>query len=207
MSSPLSRRSFCLLGGASALLPGLALAQTPEIAPESRTVASASTARWNWLANTYWYVPAPYLRAYVYTSSNQKLTYAADQTVFRITAYQRGYFWGTVGVQLSGGSITYMSLVGSVTPEGQVYLSFTPFDANVTSSVTIGHGVMVRRLGQWLMANQMSSGPGARLAVFHWAYMARTEPGRRSWASLPGAGISVPEFMQDCPPGPELQAG
>ena len=207
MSSPLSRRSFCLLGGASALLPGLALAQTPSADPESRTAAAASTARWDWLANTYWYVPAPYLRAYFYTSSNQKLTYVTDQTVFHITGYQRGYFWGVIGVQFSGGSISYMSLVGSITPEGKAYFSFTPFDASSTSKVTIGHGVMVRRLGQWLMANQMISGPGATLEIFHWAYMAQTQPGRRSWASLPGAGISVPEFLQDCPAGPEPQAG
>jgi hypothetical protein len=205
MSTPITRRGFCFLGGASALFPGMALAQA---APEPDAhVGRASTARWDWLANTYWYVPAANLRAYVYTASNQKLSYVTDQTVFQITAYVRGYFWGVIGAKLGDNAITYKSLVGSVTPEGRVYLSFTPFDPNEHSTVTLGLGVMERKLGQWLMANQMSTGPGARLAVFHWAYMARTEPGRRSWASLPGVGMSVPEFMQDCPPGPKLQVG
>lgn len=204
MNNPITRRGFCLLGGASALLPGLSLAALADDSVSDSRAIAPITPRWDWLKNTFWYVPAPHLRAYLYTPSNQTLTYLVDQTVFHITGYLRGYFWGVTGTMFSGGEISYRSLVGSVTPEGQVYLSFTPFDPTVKTTISQGFGVMVRRLGQWTMANQMSTAPNAELAVFHWAYMVQTMPGRRSWRVLPGAGISVPEFLQNCPAGPTL---
>src|SRR5262249_60212398 len=83
-----------------------------------------TTTRWDFFRASYWYVPAPNLRAYLYTPESQTITFASDQTVFNITQYRRGYFWGTVGTQLSGSDISYQSIVGSVTPEGKLYLTF-----------------------------------------------------------------------------------
>jgi hypothetical protein len=199
---PFTRRGFLALGGAAAFLPGVAAAQSADEA-EPRALAR-NTSRWDFLRGSFWYVPAPNLRAYVYATKSQKITYVSDQTVFQITDYRRGYFWGRSGTQLSGGTIGYRAIVGSVTPEGAIYLTFTPFGAGPTSIITIGLGQMEKRLGQWTMANQMSSGPGVPFAIYHWAYMVRTFPGRRSWNSLPGSGLSVQDFMADCPPAPEL---
>jgi len=205
--SPMTRRGFCLLGGAAALLPAVGIgADGPDAGEdEMRSVSALTTERWNFFKDSYWYVPAANLRAYIYTPGSQEVTFATDQTVIHITDYRRGYFWGVTGVQLGDGNISYRSLVGSVTPAGSVYLAFTPFDAGRNATVTQGFGEMQKKLGQWTMVNQMSSGPGAQLSMFHWAYMLQTKPGRRTWDSLPGSGLSVPEFLQDCPPGPELR--
>jgi len=60
--------------------------------------------RWNWLKNTYWYVPAPNLPAFLFDADREELTPVLDQTVFHITDYRDGYFWGrTVALLQLGG--------------------------------------------------------------------------------------------------------
>src|SRR6516162_9859011 len=49
--------------------------------------------RWQWLKNTYWYVPAPNLPAFLSDSFRKQLTPVLDHTVFHITDYRDGYFW------------------------------------------------------------------------------------------------------------------
>ena len=60
---------------------------------------------------------------------------------------------------------------------------------------TIGVGTMVRKAGKWMMQNQMSTGSPS-LQIGHWAYMVQTKPNTASWYSLPGVGVSVPDFME-----------
>jgi hypothetical protein len=48
-----------------------------------------------------------------------------------------------------------------------------------------------------MMQNQMSTGSPS-LQVGHWAYMVQSKPDSSSWQSLPGVGVSVEEFMEDC---------
>lgn len=160
--------------------------------------ASANTVLdWRWLNGTTWYVPATGLPAYIYAPETNQLIPVQDQTVYTITGYRNGYFWGRTAAKLGSADITCKSLVGSVTPEGKIYLTFTdyPYDADVET--TIGIGTMVRKVGQWTMANQMSTGTSSA-QVGHWAYMALTRPGSSSWSSLPGVNMSVPEFMETC---------
>lgn len=163
-----------------------------------------SVTDWAWLKDTYWYVPAPNLPAYIYTARTQQLRAIADQTVYHITDYRAGYFWGPSAAKFGSGGVTCSALVGSVTPEGQVLLTFTPADPTVQTVVTQGFGTMRLRAGEWLMENQMSSGPNALIQIGHWAYMAQTRPDQASWQSLPGIGLSVPELLGQCPPGPQL---
>lgn len=152
---------------------------------------SPTAARWAWMTNTYWYVPKPNLPATIFSPQSGAIVPVLDQTVFHISGYRNGYFWGETVTQLSQSTPTSSALVGSVTPQGRVLLTFT------SSSNTIeGYGTMVRKKGQWTMENQMftvtSSGQ-----VGHWAYMVQTRPGMASWNSLPLVGVSVPTFMSN----------
>ncbi len=158
--------------------------------------AVAPTAqRWSWLANTFWYVPATNLAAVLYNSSTGSLTPVKDQTVYHITGHGAGYFWGNAVTQLGSSSASDSTMVGSVTPEGQVILTFTKTNTNSSPSITEGFGKMQRKFGQWTMENQMFTSPNEVLQIGHWAYMLRTRPGMSSWNRLPSAGISVPAFL------------
>lgn len=161
--------------------------------------ASAATVRdWQWLNGTTWIVPPTGLLAYVYAPELNQLVPVQDQTVYMITGYRNGYFWGRTATMLGDGAVTCKALVGSVTPEGKIYLTFTdqPYVTG-TSTTTIGVGNMVKKGNQWTMANQMSTGTSSA-QVGHWAYMVQSRPGSASWYSLPGVNMSVHDFMDPC---------
>lgn len=154
-----------------------------------RTQAPRPTAdRWSWLTNTYWYVPAANLDAVVYSPSTGAIAMLPDQTVYHISGYRSGYFWGETVTQLGQTPPTSSALVGSVTPQGRLLLTFTSSTGTIT-----GYGVMNRKHGVWTMENQMFTSSSSQ--VGHWAYMVPTRPGTASWRSLPSAGVSVPTFL------------
>ncbi len=160
-----------------------------------------TAARWQWLEDTYWYVPDSNLLAYVYDVEANQMSRITDQTVYNITDYDSGYFWGKTAVKLESFPDTMcLSLVGSITPEGQVFLTFTSIDPVPGAAPTQGIGQMRFKLkfGGWTMENQMSSGP-IQLQVSHWAYMVQGQPGD----SLPAVGISIEDFLAQCPDGPQ----
>lgn len=168
--------------------------------PSGHAVATAvapTVNRWSWLANTYWYVPPMNLPAVLYNSSTGSLIPVSDQTVYHITGYREGYFWGDAVTQLDSSSASSSTLIGSVTPEGRVLLTFTVTSTNSSPFVTEGFGKMQRKFGQWTMANQMFTAPNETLQIGHWAYMLQTRPGMPSWNSLPSAGVSVPVFLSE----------
>lgn len=160
-------------------------------------VAAETVLDWRWLEGTTWYVPTSGLPAYVYTPGNNTLVAGPDQTVYTITGYRNGFFWGRTATKFDTTAISCKSLVGSVTPEGKVYLTFTNSPWSAGDTWTIGVGNMVMKNRQWTMVNQMSTG-GTLAQIGHWAYMLRTRPGQASWYSLPGVNMSVPDFMQTC---------
>ncbi len=161
----------------------------PSVAPTSN--------RWSWMAGTYWYVPTANLQATLYNSSTGTLSMLRDQTVFQVTGYSGGYFWGKVVAQFGSSAPSGSSMVGSVTPEGKVLLLFTQSSADTTPSVTQGYGTMVRKFGQWTMENQMFTPPGSTIQIGHWAYMVQTRPRMVSWNHLPSVGVSVPTFLSE----------
>jgi hypothetical protein len=156
---------------------------------ESR-IPSPTPARWSWLANTYWYVPKQNLSAVIYDSSSGALVPVLDQTVYHISGYRNGYFWGETVAQFGNGTPSSAALVGTVTPQGRVLLSFHSSDTVVT-----GYGQMTRKWGGWTMENQMFTQSSSGSQIGHWAHMVQTRPGMKSWASLPSVGVSVPTFM------------
>jgi hypothetical protein len=85
-------------------------------------------------------------------------------------------------------------MVGSVTPQAKVLLTFMTTSSNSRPSVTNGYGTMVDKFGQWTMENQMFTSPDETLQIGHWAYMLRTCPGMPSRNSLPAADLSVRAF-------------
>jgi hypothetical protein len=156
---------------------------------------AATPRRWSWLANTYWNVPTSNLTAIFVNSSTGSVTTVSDQTVFHITGYHDGYFWGESVTQFGSSPSTARTMAGSVTPQGRVVLDFTSTSSSGTS-VTQGYGEMQKKFGHWTMENQMFSS-GGTIQVGHWAYMVQTHPGLPSWHSLPGAGVSVPVFLSE----------
>jgi hypothetical protein len=161
----------------------------------SAVVQAPTVRRWSWLADTYWYVPTRNLPAVLYDSTTGSLLPVSDQTVFQITGYREGYFWGKTVTQLGSSSASPSNMVGSVTPQGRVLLTFTTTSANSAPLVTEGFGEMTRKSGQWTMENQMFTSPNETLRLGHWAYMVQTRPGMPSWNSLPGVDESVPTFL------------
>jgi hypothetical protein len=166
--------------------------------PLDRAAAISPTAnRWSWLAGTYWYVPPMNLPAVLYNSSTGTLIPVSDQTVFQIIGYRTGYFWGKAVTQLGSLPSSTSTMIGSVTPEGKVLLTFTLTSTNSSPSITEGFGTMTWKFHQWTMENQMFTSPSETSQIGHWAYMLQTRPGMPSWNSLPSAGVSVPTFLSE----------
>ncbi|QNM98393.1 hypothetical protein [Chitinimonas koreensis] len=163
---------------------------------------------WRWLEDTYWYVQPAQLPALQYDPDDNALAWVCDQTVWHFTGYRDGYLWGVCATVMQsagddGGRPVDFTIVGSITPEGRVYLTFVP--ARNSRSATVGIGRATPHNGGTSMEMQMSSGSGTRTT--HWAYMAQVKPGEPAWDRLPGAGISVPQMLEGCeapaaPPSP-----
>lgn len=157
---------------------------------------------WDFLANSYWYVPPPDLPALQFSSDNNLLTWVGDQTVWHLSGYQSGYFWGACAVaSFSEGqananpppAIQQSRIVGSVTADGRVLMNFISGSGRQESIVT-GYGTMVQVAGQWAFQMQMATGAGGT-RLLHWANMLQTKEGDRTFAKLPGVNYSVEEML------------
>jgi len=185
------------------------------------TQAAAAADPWQWLSNTYWYVPTQNLLAIASSPSLPAPIPVSDQTVYYIQHYQAGYFWGTTAVaytsqqSLEESTPGCLQVVGSVTPEGKVHLTFTLLpsaqvatptptpSSDSTNQPTVGIGTMVLQRSKWTMENQMSTIATGSLLLTHWAYMYQCKPDEPCFATLPGVGTSIPNFLGPClaPPG------
>lgn len=166
--------------------------------------SQSSTTDWSWLADTYWYVPAESLSALRYDPRKNTLAWVVDQTVWHITGYRAGYFWGVTAVmQYDTGEEpparpTGLVMFGSITPEGSVHVTFCPDVARLSLSSTVGIGRAILHDRGPSLEMQMSTGMTERLA--HRAYMTRTNPRDPSWTALPGIALSVPEMLEGIEP-------
>ena len=160
--------------------------------------------RWSFLGDdegTYWYVPTEYLPAIQWKSEDpQDFTTISDQTVWQIESYQDGYFFGPVVVQFSTfPTANCQFLIGSITPDGRVYIAFNslqpPPIGNPT--LTIGIGQMVKKKGDWTFNMQMASGI-AEIQLEHSAFMEQCTPDDDCWLDLPGVDQSVLDFLSQC---------
>ena len=153
---------------------------------------------WSAIVGTTWVVPKTNLPAVSFDPATQIISKTRDQTVYQVTGYRDGYFWGPTAAKLGSGPIVCKSMVGSVTPQGEVLLLFTQQLPNGQTILNQGFGQMIRQNGQWTMQNQTGTD-----SMAHWAYMVQSKPGDATWESLPGVGMSVEEFMSGCPAGPQ----
>jgi hypothetical protein len=164
---------------------------------------------WRWLEGTYWCVPPENLPALRLDPADPTLSWVVDQTVWNVTGYRNGYFWGVSATLIRdageetpqhgpGSQPKGFVMLGSITPEGGVHLTFIPSIASSSQSATIGLGRAVPHRDEWSLEMQMSSGNQERTA--HWAYMVRVQPGDPSWDSLPGIGLSVPQMLAGLEP-------
>jgi hypothetical protein len=203
----MSKPNACLL--CLGMLCCSAAVQAATAGPTPPVVAPDPAARtdWRWLNDTYWYVPARNLLALTFDAGSETLSPTTDQTVWHITGYAGHYFWGRVVAALRNGPATNtycQSLVGSVTPEGRVLLTFVPTSPGNNAEVIRASGDMRMVAGRWTVEPQMSSGPSAQLQVSHWAYMTQCLPGDAVCQSLPGLGQSIDSLLAACPGAPTL---
>jgi hypothetical protein len=155
---------------------------------------------WSWLAGTYWYVPPETMLAIRMVDIRARRTLKVqDQTLWQIEQVISGYLIGSTAYSLDGGDFNYATMVGSITPSGDVLLSFgaldavgeTPNSGPDVAALTIGNGKMVEYRGQSAFLMQMSSGTAA-LSLSHWSYMVQSTPDDPSWSNIPGVpGTSI----------------
>lgn len=159
------------------------------------------TQPWQWLAQTYWYVPERFLAAPQLDPAGGPPVWMVDQTVWQIEDCRHGYFWGNTAILLYGQGddpstqrVMGRRLAGSLTPEGSVQMSFMPETRRGASQATVGTG-RFRRDAAGLWAFEMQMGTGATDLVVHWADMLQCRPGDAAWDRLPGTPYSVPELL------------
>ncbi len=158
--------------------------------------------QWEWLQDTDWYVPQQFLLAVELNLETLIVTPVSDQTVYHIDEYSNGYFWGSTAVQIVEDPMGMgcFKLVGSVTSDGSVQVTFTPIVPGVPSEFlprTTGFGKMRRMQGQWTMELQMSTGINPTTVLTHWAFMTQCQPGDE--CILPGLEILLDDFLGSCP--------
>jgi len=159
--------------------------------------------RWSWLAGTFWIVPEANLAAPMFSTSGGDPVWLLDQTVWQITGYADGYFWGNTAAQMmrrpegdDDATPSAQLLTGSVTPEGSIHMTFVPLSSTGGGSNVIGIGNMRRRDESWMAEMQMSTPVGSTQLVLHWAYMVQCTPDDPTWHQLPGTTQSLPEFLR-----------
>lgn len=159
---------------------------------------------WNWLADTYWYVPTPDLSALQFNPDGSVLSWLSDQTVWHISGYKSSYFWGVTAALTynagegppahgPGSQVSHLTMLGTVLPEGQVQITF--LSSHNEGSPTIGFGQMVKIAEAWTFEMQMSTDRRSN-RLLHWANMVETREGEASWNQLPGVGLSVPQMLE-----------
>ena len=145
------------------------------------------------LENTTWVVPPSTLLAYQYSLGAS--TPIGDQTVWIIDSYNGGYFFGNSYTYLTNSVYSHRVMLGTITNEGTVYITFYPTGTEVLSTdLTDGLGIFVNVQGSYQFTMQMNSGSNID-GISHWSYMVSVKPGDPYYNDLPGVGTSIPEFL------------
>lgn len=146
------------------------------------------------LENTTWIVPPSTLLAYQYEDGTS--TAVSDQTVWVIDQYSGGYFFGECYTSINQSQLTQKNLVGSVTPFGDVFITFYPVSGVlINSDVVNGIGSFRKIDGKYCFVMQMNSAPNGAGGLSHWSYMISVKPGDYFYENLPGEDMSVPDFI------------
>lgn len=157
--------------------------------------------RYAFLAGSAWYVPRQTLPAVMLDPQAGTAAAIVDQTVWSIEGYRGGYFTGRAAVLLKRDGrpvapIQCLRLVGSVTPEGSVLVSFVPADATTADGATTGVGRLERDGTRWRFLMQMATGSSSLVA--HWSYMDACRAGESCRTRLPGTVRGLDAFLARC---------
>lgn len=168
-------------------------------------VSADTVATYKFLNNTIWFVPTETLPAAVLDVKYSILSPVIDQTVWFIDGYKDGYYKGRVVTQLfipgsngtTAGPAQCLNLVGSITPDGKVLISFIDQGAISAKGATVGIGTLTKKNKVWRFLMQMST--GSSKLISHWSYMDRC-PGEKAkcYSKLPGTWMGVKEFGALC---------
>ena len=186
------------------LLPAVIACVASVTASAQPVQRDLSVATFQFLRGSKWYVPAATLPALELKLRNGAARALIDQTVWDITQYRYGYFWGrTVAVfryAVNGqplGAPACSRMVGSVTPSGRVHITFVPAGDKTMSNATVGTGTLTGSNQQgWRFEMQMSTGLNS--VVAHWSYMDQCKPGQQCETRLPGSNLSLADFLAQC---------
>ncbi len=170
---------------------------------------------WAWLADTVWIVPPADLPAMQMDPKDDAVRWIVDQTVWAFQGYRTGYLWGRGVVLLrepdperpgpaEPDTALCLTILGTVTPDGAVHLTFLPSAARRASQATTGTGRIAlqdvpgdgQRAPEPMFEMQMSTGNRTRTA--HWAHMVQVRPGDPAWTALPGFAMGVEEALEGC---------
>lgn len=148
------------------------------------------------LENTTWIVPPETLLAYEYLSGTSLPV--TDQTVWVINSYDKGYFFGYAYASINGAPSSEKKLVGSVTPFGDVYITFFPLSGtSVSTDLITGVGKFKKKGCKYYFVMQMNSAQNNLEGLAHWSYMISVKPDDYFYQHLPGVGLSVPDFIAE----------
>jgi hypothetical protein len=143
--------------------------------------------------NSTWVVPPQTLLSYLY--DNASVTPASDQTVWVISSYNQGYFSGQSYTAINNSILSQRYLIGSVTSEGKVFITFYSGTSTSTDLVSGIGNLNVKSSGQCSFTMQMNSGQNGVSGLIHWSYMIPVNPGDVFYNNLPGTNMSVPQFL------------
>lgn len=140
-----------------------------------------------------WVVPPSTLLAYSY--NNGSITPVSDQTVWVFSSYNQGYFSGTSYTSINNTILSQRYLIGSVTSQGKVLITFYSGTSTSSDLVSGSGDLNVASSGQCTFIMQMNTGTNGVNGITHWSYMVPVKPGDVYYNNLPGTGLSVPEFL------------
>lgn len=148
------------------------------------------------IENTVWIVPPSTLLAYEYANGSE--IPVSDQTVWVIDQYDNGYFFGSSYTALNGTPSSQRNILGSITPSGDVYITFYPLsDDTQDTDIVNGIGTFEKHNGKYLFVMQMNSAQNNPSGLAHWSYMISVKPDDYFYQHLPGLDISVPMFISE----------
>lgn len=143
--------------------------------------------------NSTWVVPPKTLLAYLY--DNADTTPVSDQTVWVISGYNQGYFTGQSYSAINNSILSQKYLIGSVTSDGKVLITFYS-GTSISTSLISGTGTLnTKSSGQCYFIMQMNSGQNGVSGLTHWSYMVAANPGDALYENLPSTNMSVPQFL------------
>jgi hypothetical protein len=194
-----------LLHGHLRKVVAASILSTAALAPAAPALAAPSeVAKYRFLEDSKWIVPPATLPAISFDLATGTATAIVDQTVWDITHYRDGYFWGQTAAQMRDASTgklvssACMHMVGSVTPSGKVHITFVNQDQETALTAVRGTGRLVRAKGAGWVFEEMQMSSGSTSIVAHWSVMAQCKPGQPCEDRLPGTKSSLEDFLANC---------